>query len=385
MYQLYLGALSVTDFLNDYWQKKPLLIKAGFQHFVDPLSADELAGLAVEEDIESRIVSCIDKKWAMQTGPFEDFSSFGDKDWTLLVQAVDHWHPQAAKLLDPFRFIPNWRIDDLMVSFSAPGGGVGPHLDQYDVFIIQGSGKRHWRVGMPDPRLQQTCPHPRLLQVSPFTDCIDVITEPGDILYIPPGCPHDGISIENSLNYSVGFRAPAQKDLLTGLVDHLIDHDISGSRFTDSGRSCAEASVGAIADDDLAKVQQLLLDLVSDKTMLPAWFGSLITRAKHELDLNEPDPHYGSDEIGEYLEEGSVLSRTGGLRCCYYQQNSDSDILLFINGDQFTLPANELSTAQLLCNYTELASVQNLHFCHSAERLMLLTNLINQGYWYFSE
>ena len=384
MYQLNLGSLSVTEFLQQYWQKKPLLIKAGFKRFTDPLTADELAGLALEDDIESRIVSCIDKQWDMQTGPFEDFSVFGEQNWTLLVQAVDHWHPEAAKLLDPFRFIPNWRIDDLMVSFSTPGGGVGPHLDQYDVFIIQGEGKRHWRVGMPDSSLKQLCPHPRLLQVSPFNDCIDVITEPGDILYIPPACPHEGISLENSLNYSVGFRAPAQKDLLTGLADHLIDHDITGKRYTDTGRSAA-TSVGAITDNDLQQVQQLLQQLVADNAILPHWFGSLITRAKHELDLNEPDPHYGSDEIAEYLDEGSVLSRIGGLRCCYYQQNTDSDVLLFINGNQITLPANELITAQLLSDFSSLTTAQNRHFIQSQERAMLLTSLINQGYWYFSE
>jgi 50S ribosomal protein L16 3-hydroxylase len=384
MYQLNLAELSISEFLSEYWQKKPLLIKGGFKQFVDPLSADELAGLALEDDVESRVVSCVNQQWDLQTGPFEDFSAFGEQGWTLLVQAVDHWHPPAARLLDPFRFIPNWRIDDLMVSFSTPGGGVGPHLDQYDVFIIQGEGKRHWRVGMPDTSLQQTCPHPRLLQVSAFTACIDAITEPGDILYIPPGCPHDGISIENSLNYSVGFRAPAQKDLLTGLADHLIDHDLTGTRFTDNGRQAA-GSVGAINDTDLAKIQLLLTELVANKAMLPHWFGSLITRAKHELDLNEPDPHYAEDEIAEYLQEGSVLSRIGGLRCCYYQQNAQSDILLFINGDQIILPATELITAQLLCDYTELASAENIHFTSSAQRLMLLTNLINQGYWYFSE
>lgn len=384
MYQLNLVELSVSDFLSNYWQKKPLLIKNGFKHFTDPLSADELAGLAQDEEIESRIVSCENKQWDMQTGPFDDFNHLGEKNWTLLVQAVDHWHPQAARLIDPFRFIPNWRIDDLMVSFSTPGGGVGPHLDQYDVFIIQGEGKRHWRVGMPDPSLQQLCPHPRLLQVSPFNACIDVITEPGDILYIPPGCPHDGISLENSLNYSVGFRAPAQKDLLTGLADYLIDHDVTGKRFTDPARQ-ASVSVGAIEKTDLQKVRQLMQELVEDDTMLPAWFGSLITRAKHELDLNEPDPHYSAEEIAEYIEEGSVLSRTGGLRCCYFQDNAAADIALFINGDQITLPPDELVTAKLLCDYTELLPEQNQHFSQITERTMLLTSLINQGYWYFSE
>lgn len=384
MYQLNLGSLSIEKFLQEYWQKKPLLIKGGIKHFSDPLTADELAGLATEEDVESRIVSCVDKQWDMETGPFEDFSQYGEKDWTLLVQAVDHWHPDAATLLDAFRFIPNWRVDDLMVSFSAPGGGVGPHLDQYDVFIIQGEGKRHWRVGMPDASLKQHCPHPRLLQVSPFNACIDAITEPGDILYIPPGCPHDGVSIENSLNYSVGFRAPAQKDLLTGLLDYLIDHDITGNRFTDPQRSTSK-SAGQISESDLDQIQQLLQQLSADRELLPQWFGGLITRAKHELDINEPDPHYEAEEIEEYLQEGSVLTRLGGLRCCYYQQNSQADIQLFINGDKIVLPPDELQTAQLLCDYPQLGAELNRHFTGLPQRLMLLTHLINQGYWYFSE
>ena len=384
MYTLNWGELSVADFLSQYWQKKPLLIKGGFAHFNDPLTADELAGLALEEEIESRIVSNINQQWDMQTGPFTEFDQFGEQNWTLLVQAVDHWHPDAAKLLDPFRFIPNWRIDDLMVSFSTPGGGVGPHLDQYDVFIVQGEGKRHWRVGMPDSQLQQTCPHPRLLQVTPFIDCINVITEPGDILYIPPGCPHDGISVENSLNYSIGFRAPAQKDLLNGLADYLQEQDMTGQRFTDLKRDAA-SSVGAILPNDLQQIKQLMLSLVSDESQIPHWFGEMITRAKHELDVNEPDPHYGSDEIEEYLQEGSVLSRIGGLRCCYYQQNSESDILLFINGDKIVLPPDELHTAMLLTDNTELNATDNMHFCQSSQRLLLLTTLINQGYWYFTE
>ncbi|MDX3773002.1 cupin domain-containing protein [Chromatiaceae bacterium AAb-1] len=383
MRHLNLG-MSVEEFLRDYWQKKPLLIKQGFAGFQDPITPDELAGLALEEEVESRLVSCSNSDWQLETGPFEDFSAYGEQDWTLLVQAVDHWHPESAELLEPFRFMPNWRVDDLMISFSTPGGGVGPHLDQYDVFIIQGLGKRHWRVGMPDTSLKQHCPHPRLLQITPFQDCIDVIMEPGDILYIPPGCPHDGISLEDSLNYSVGFRAPAQKDLLTGFADYLIDHDISGRRFTDPDRQTA-TSAGAITQHDLTKVQQLLQQLVADNTLLPQWFCSYITHPKHELDLNEPEPHYSDDEIQEYLEEGSVLARLGGLRSCYYQANSDSDIQLFINGDSYTLPANELSTVLLLTDQPQIDARQCLHFCSSADRLALITRLINLGYWYFTE
>lgn len=384
MYQLNLGELSLADFMQQYWQKQPLLIKQGFKNFQDPLSADELAGLALEDDVESRLVECRDGNWQLETGPFEDFNRYGDKDWTILVQAVDHWHPPAAELIEPFRFIPNWRIDDLMVSFSTPGGGVGPHLDQYDVFIIQGEGKRHWRVGMPDASLKQFCPHPRLLQVTPFTACIDVIMEPGDILYIPPGCPHEGISLENSLNYSVGFRAPAQKDLLTGLADYLLDNDISGKRFSDPQRNLT-GNIGAISEQDLDQVQQLLVQLVSDRDKLPLWFGQYITQAKHELDQQEPDPHYQAEEIAEYLEEGSVLARLGGLRCSYYQANESSDIQLFINGTTIVLPAEESLTAQLLCDSKRIDQQQCLHFTAREERLLLLTDLINQGLWYFEE
>lgn len=384
MYQLNLGELSLADFMQQYWQKQPLLIKQGFKNFQDPLSADELAGLALEDDVESRLVECRDGNWQLETGPFEDFNRYGDKDWTILVQAVDHWHPPAAELIEPFRFIPNWRIDDLMVSFSTPGGGVGPHLDQYDVFIIQGEGKRHWRVGMPDASLKQFCPHPRLLQVTPFTACIDVIMEPGDILYIPPGCPHEGISLENSLNYSVGFRAPAQKDLLTGLADYLLDNDISGKRFSDPQRSLT-GNIGAISEQDLDQVQQLLVQLVSDRDTLPLWFGQYITQAKHELDQQEPDPHYQAEEIAEYLEEGSVLGRIGGLRCSYYQAEADRDIHVFINGNRLVLPSAELATAKLLCDAPRINAEACLHFIASEERLLLITDLINQGLWYFIE
>ena len=384
MYQLDLASLSLEQFLAEYWQKKPLLIKGGFQNFQDPLSADELAGLALDEQVDARLIQRSEGSWQLDEGPFEHFEGYGEQDWTLLVQAVDHWHPAAATLLEPFRFIPNWRIDDLMVSFSAPGGGVGPHLDQYDVFIIQGMGKRRWRVGMPDASLEQFCPHPRLLQVSDFQACIDAVMEPGDILYIPPGCPHDGIALEPSLNYSVGFRAPAQKDLFGGLADYLLDFQIDGERFSDPGRLASE-SPGAIQGRDLAEIRQLMQAMLSDDDLISHWFGSYISQAKRELDLQEPEPHYQAEEIAEYLEEGSVLGRLGGLRCCYQQLDANADVQLFINGDRFPLPATELTTARLLTDQPQLDEAACRHLVQTPERLGFITQLINQGYWYFIE
>lgn len=384
MYQLNLSGLTAETFMQEYWQKKPLLIKGGFRNFQDPLTPDELAGLASEEEVESRIVAKHGDDWQLETGPFEDYSAFGERDWTLLVQAVDHWHPEAAQLIEPFRFIPNWRIDDLMISFSTPGGGVGPHLDQYDVFIIQGQGKRHWRVGMPDASLKQFCPHPRLLQISPFVDCIDVVTEPGDILYIPPGCPHDGISIDSSLSYSVGFRAPAQKDLLTGLADHLIEQEFTGQRFSDANR-LPVTDIGRISEQDLDQVQQLLQALVNDRQLLTSYFGNYISHAKHELDATEPEPHYAVDEIVEYLDEGSVLSRLGGLRICYHQAGADTDVELFINGLTIRLPTEALEFVQLLCNHSTLDEAACRDIAANPQQAHLLTELINLGYWYFTE
>lgn len=133
-YQL---TLNWPDFLERHWQKRPVVLKRGFSNFIDPLSPDELAGLAMESEIDSRLVSHQDGKWQVSHGPFESYDHLGESNWSLLVQAVNHWHEPTAALMRPFRALPDWRIDDLMISFSVPGGGVGPHLDQYDVFIIR--------------------------------------------------------------------------------------------------------------------------------------------------------------------------------------------------------------------------------------------------------
>ncbi|WP_224189276.1 cupin domain-containing protein [Escherichia coli] len=178
-YQL---TLNWPDFLERHWQKRPVVLKRGFNNFIDPISPDELAGLAMESEVDSRLVSHQDGKWQVSHGPFESYDHLGETNWSLLVQAVNHWHEPTAALMRPFRELPDWRIDDLMISFSVPGGGVGPHLDQYDVFIIQGTGRRRWRVGE-KLQMKQHCPHPDLLQVDPFEAIIDEeLAHPADVL-----------------------------------------------------------------------------------------------------------------------------------------------------------------------------------------------------------
>lgn len=380
MYQLNINDLTPAQFLKEYWQKKPLLIKSGFTDFQDPLTAEELAGLAVEECVESRIITNADGKWQAHHGPFDDFSLLTPTHSTLLVQAVDHWHPEAAKLLEPFRFIPNWRIDDLMVSFSTPEGGVGPHLDQYDVFIIQGEGKRHWRVGMPDDALEEKIPCKDLLQITEFEACIDSILMPGDILYIPPGCPHEGYAVENAINYSVGFRAPNQTELLSSFSDHLIDNELGKKRYSDPLLTLRE-NCGELTQSEQENIRQLLIEKLHDKNTFNRWLGESLSQAKHDLDIAEPEYEYTEQVIIDELTEDVMLHRIGGLRSFYQKENEH--IIVSINGNNDIFPHSCMPWITLLCNHTQVTSDQLKSSIKCSHFIQFITKLINEGYWYF--
>jgi 50S ribosomal protein L16 3-hydroxylase len=178
----------IPAFLRDDWQRQPRLFRKAFPAFTNPLEPDELAGLACEEGVESRLIFQDGDKLRMENGPLAEarFATLGAQPWTLLVQAVDQHAPDVADLIEPFRFIPDWRIDDVMVSYASDGGGVGPHFDQYDVFLVQGLGRRRWRVG---PRCDDTTPlrpHEDLRLLEGFEPTGDFVLEPGDMLYVPP-------------------------------------------------------------------------------------------------------------------------------------------------------------------------------------------------------
>ncbi|GMM84845.1 JmjC domain-containing protein [Pseudoalteromonas sp. MTN2-4] len=381
MFDLKIKALTHAEFLKEYWQKKPLLIKGGFTDFEDPIEPEELAGLAMEDDIESRLITNHDDKWESYHGPFEDFSLLTETNSTLLVQAVDHWHPVAAELLEPFRFIPNWRIDDLMISYSTPGGGVGPHLDQYDVFIIQGEGKRHWRVGMPDPNLKEVAQNKSLLQVEQFNAIIDEVLEPGDILYIPPGCPHEGYAVENALNYSVGFRAPDTKDFLSNFADYLIDNELGKTRYSDKTLTLRESS-GELNTGEVEKIQSLMLDAIQDKEVIKRWLGNYLSQPKHDMDLLPLGEPISSDELANYLSS-HVINRAGGVRT-FYQLFEDS-ILLSINSETFSLPINMLDAAKLLTDLTYFEASKIIPSVTCLEFAEMLTKLINEGYYFIQQ
>jgi 50S ribosomal protein L16 3-hydroxylase len=371
-YQL---SLNWPDFIERYWQKRPVVLKRGFTDFVDPISPDELAGLAMEDEVDSRLVSHHEGKWQVSHGPFQSYDHLSENNWSLLVQAVNHWHEPTAALMRPFRALPDWRIDDLMISFSVPGGGVGPHLDQYDVFIIQGTGRRRWRVGDKVP-MKQHCPHPDLLQVDPFDAIIDEEMEPGDILYIPPGFPHEGYSLENSLNYSVGFRAPSGKELISGFADYVLQRELGTHRYTDPDVPAREHPAD-IVPQELEKLRAMMLEMISQPEHFTQWFGEFISQTRHELDVSPPEPPYQADEIYDALQQGDKLVRLGGLRVLRIEGE------VYVNGEKIDSPHRPALEA--LASHIELNAE---HFGDALEDpsfLAMLSALVNSGYWFFED
>jgi 50S ribosomal protein L16 3-hydroxylase len=376
--------LTAEIFLKEYWQKKPLIIKAAFSNFQDPISADELAGLAMEQEIQSRIVAkFVNEKsidgWRVDHGPFESFEQFGEVGWTLLVQAVNNFSSNCQLLLKNFTFIPSWRVDDVMVSFSTPHGGVGAHLDQYDVFIIQGMGKRQWQVGAPDPSLQQLLPHPDLKQVSTFTPVIDAVTEPGDLLYIPPNHPHNGIAIENSLNYSIGFQAPNNQELFSGFADKLLDDDIATQRFNDVDRQITHSSE-LLTAKDITLLKTFMQSAFDNETLFNQFIGSYLTQSHHPLELLIPiepitDVHF--DNI--IAEEENQFIAVSGIKALIIEKPS---LTLFISGEAFELDENTKEFAKTIAKGISFTTNQAKNFINCLKNKQLLLDILNKGFWY---
>ncbi|WP_158587077.1 cupin domain-containing protein [Motilimonas pumila] len=337
--------IDIDHFLSQYWQKKPLFVKQGIVDFVDPISAEEMAGLAMEPEVQSRLVSLNDGKWQAECGPFQDFSRLAQDGATLLNQAVNHWHEPSASLVKLFHFIPNWRFDDLMISYSTPKGGVGPHIDQYCVFIIQGQGKRHWRVGEKQDLAEFTSDK-ALKHCGPFEACIDVVMEPGDILYIPPGCPHEGYAVEAALNYSVGFRAPDQKELLNDFTDHLLQQEACWQRYSDPELTQANL-YGEISRHESDKLSTLLQSLINQPEVILPFFGQHFSSSNHELDILPLTQEMTADTLHSALLEGAIVRKVPGLKFIYLAQRPNS---IFVAGEQYDVSNNQSQYYRNLCN-----------------------------------
>lgn len=345
-------ALDPERFLAETWQKRPLLIRGAWRDWSNPLAPDELAGLACEAEVESRLVwQPAPGRWELEHGPVapERFATLDKGPWTLLVQAVDHHVPEVAALIEPFRFIPDWRIDDVMVSYANAGGGVGPHFDQYDVFLVQGLGQRRWRVGPRCDDSARLLPHDGLRLLADFDPEDEWVLEPGDILYVPPGFAHDGVAVsDDCMTYSIGFRAPSRADLVSAFADHVLETLDEDDRYADPDL-VAGAHPGEISTEALARLHAMVTGALADQDAFAAWFGAYITAPKDErIDWAPEEQIEAADLIGG--EAGPIgLERNPASRFSFIRQGNET-VMLFVDGQARRCSGASARVAEHICN-----------------------------------
>lgn len=365
-------------FLRDAWQQRPLLIRNPWLVWENPLDGDELAGLACEAEVESRLVVHSGGDWRAEDGPFgaARFAKLGKQPWTLLVQAVDHHVPEVAALIAPFRFVPNWRIDDVMVSYASDGGGVGPHFDNYDVFLIQGQGRRRWEVGAACDEATPLLPHDDLRLLASFEPTEEWVLDPGDILYVPPGVAHNGVALgDDCMTYSVGFRAPARSELIAHWADEVLADLPDDDRYTDPGLPL-QGNPGEIPAEALARLQAMIAERLGDRAAFVRWFGRYNSTPKYpEMDWR-PDEPIDMEQARAWAASGGELERNPASRLSFVRQGEGA-VLLFANGECFDCVGAAAGLAQQLCAAERVSPAADL--AGSKAALDLIVALFNQG------
>lgn len=386
-----LGSLSISQFLQDYWQKKPLFIPDAIQDYHCPITAEELAGLACEEDVESRIVREQQQAplWECFYGPFSEqqFEQLPETHWTLLVQECNKYFHELALLLDRFNFIPNWRVDDVMVSYAPEHGSVGPHLDQYDVFLIQAEGTRRWQINT------------RTYDNNDFIDDIDLqilksfeaeqewVVKPGDILYLPPGVSHYGVALEDCITISIGFRAPSYSDLLSSYTEQLISQldglgeSAEAIRYKDPDLVLQDFS-GELNQATINKIKQLLQNQFNRFDQLEYWFGRFATEPKHEP-LPPLDPHINRTLFLNNLQAKGELYRSEYSRFVYIDQTHTQ--CLFIDGLDYPISSEQIPLVRFLCNQRHYSIDELEPYLKMDNTLELLLLLFNNTKLYFED
>ncbi len=337
-----------AEFLRDYWQKRPLLVRNAFPGFVSPIEPEDLAGLACEDGVLARLIEHDQASdgWKVCHGPFaeDDFPALPDHDWTLLVQDVDKWDADIRTLLDRFDFLPRWRIDDIMVSFAAAGGSVGAHVDQYDVFLLQAHGQRRWQIDTsPAPPLDfRNDVDIRLLRE--FHPTHDWVLNPGDMLYLPPGVPHHGVAENPCLTFSVGMRAPAAAELLGDYADTLAADAPDELRYADPDLALS-GDAGEIDEAAIQRVEAALQQLrMDDPDRFGDWFGSFITTYRSAVLPAADDYPLPRPAMEQALADGALLWRHPWSRMAWRrarQSDAAAPARLYAGGAPYPLAIDD--------------------------------------------
>ncbi|PIT82435.1 cupin domain-containing protein [Limnohabitans sp. 15K] len=353
-----LGGLTPSQFMKRHWQKKPLLVRNAIPNFVPCVGRTELVALAGQEGVESRLIVDSPRGWKMKHGPFPKRSlpPFSQKKWTFLVQGVDLHHDGVHALMQQFRFVPDARLDDVMISYASDGGGVGPHFDSYDVFLLQAHGQRRWRIGRnKDLTLQSGVP---LKILQNFEAEEEFVLNPGDMLYLPPKYAHDGVAEGECMTWSIGFRAPQEgelaRELLLGLADEAFE-GVGDALYRDP-KQAAVSSSAAIppALGDFAR--QVLDKALKNPHLLDSLLGEYLTEPKANVwfDIADKEPD---------LSEGVQLDRR--TKMMY------DDRHVFINGESFRVGGGDARLLRQLADNRSLSASSCAKLSESASEALL--------------
>ncbi len=379
--------LDAEGFLAHYWQREPLLMRQALPGFENPLPGDELAGLACEPDVESRIVleRAEQSPWQVQHGPFDAarFAALPPSHWTLLVQDVDKHITEIGALLERFDFLPRWRIDDLMVSYAEDQGSVGPHVDDYDVFLIQAEGYRRWRIAT-DPNLPlELIPDLEIRILQQFWADQEWLLEPGDILYLPPGVPHWGVAEGPCQTWSVGLRAPAWRELADDWLAQVADRFTPPGRWQDR-RSAPPSDPAELDQETLLTMRAVIESGVARARAgdFAAWLGAWLTDPKLNLELEPREPPWPEAEVISALEAVRCFQRDGRSRLLFTAPTAEVDHgLLFANGQQHIVAAELLPLLSQLANHRRLELEQLGEWLLDPAARTLVASLFNAGHY----
>ena len=326
-----LGGMTPREFFARYWQKRPLLVRRAWPGLRDPASVSDLFRLAAREDCEARLVVRRGERWTLQHGPFPPgrLRALPARRWTLLVQGLNHLLPAADRMMRRFAFAPYARLDDLMVSYAAPAGGVGPHVDSYDVFLLQGGGRRRWGIALGGDRsLDRRAPLKILANFRPEREWV---LAPGDMLYLPPGVAHEGVALEPCFTYSIGFRAPSVRELGTEFLSFLQDHLLlPETRYADPDLAPARAPArldGAF----VARCARMLEEVRWSRADVVEFLGRHLSEPKPHVRFSPPRRSLAPAAFARALRaRGVALAPAAGMLYCANR--------LFINGESVAAP-----------------------------------------------
>lgn len=352
-----LGGISPAEFLQDYWQKKPLLVRGAMPELIGMFEPQDMLDLALEEGVTARLLMQLGQqhdRWQLKTSPLtrKDFKKL-PLYWTLLVQAVDHWSLELAELWHKFDFIPQWRRDDIMVSYAPKGGSVGQHFDQYDVFLVQAHGHRRWQLGQSFPADTAFVPNQPLRLLPDMGEIIfDEILAPGDLLYVPPGLSHYGVAEDDCLTCSFGFRMPNTAQLIERIADQCMGDAALQVPIPDRAALAGQAQAGLVSAQALDDLKQRLLGVLNDPVLFEQAAMALLSEPKYPDSLPDVEP-IEMDDWADYLAQGITGRLDPSVRLVYSPNQQ-----FWLNGEMIEVDPAHQTTLQKLADGAWLSTEQ---------------------------